>query len=438
MTSIRMQVSLVLALAIISQGLGCYRRTVYCSLEFPCDPGYSCDVMTRLCGPLGDGATVDGLPGDAMAVPPPACTQFSQSPQALPIDTSLLTTGSNYGQAIAISSMNWVAIGAPGLGQSASGAVDLYSFGAGLPMLNAAPPLVGFPGGSGAGSALAFSADGKTLFVGAPQDGAGKVYVYQWTGSSWQATPGPIQTSQVGTSGFGQALATAGDDLVVGAPGSNMNSGAVFTFSVASPWSPKGATLPGAAGEYFGAAVALAAGRLLVGAPNPGKGLVHAFISTGGDWKSVGLDQGSLVLAGSARFGTSIAMTDNAALVGAPSDGGGSVAFFTWSSTMSAWVYQSSLPNSGGASGDSFGAAVALYGTSALVGATDAMGSVGRGSLYFRSMGWGAPIDLNTGAAPTYLGSAAAISSKLAIIGATATVVGGSAKGRAFSYACSQ
>ena len=431
MMSIRMQVALTLALA--SGGLGCYRRTVYCAADFPCEPGYTCDLPTRLCLPLGDGGAADDQSGDAMP-PPPACTQFSSSPQALPTDTTKLSTGSNYGQAIAISSMNWVAIGAPG--QSPAGAVELYSFGTGT-TLNPGP-LLASPNSVSFGAALAFSSNGKTLFIGAPQDDTGKVYVYTWNGSTWEDAHSPIQSMQAGTSGFGQALATAGDDLIVGAPGTNGNSGAVFTFSATSPWSAKGAALSGTATEYFGAAIALASGRLLVGAPNSGRGSIYAFIGAGGDWKKGGVDQSSLALGGGARFGTTIAMTDSAALVGAPMDGnGGSVSFFAWSSATSSWVYQSSLQNAGGTSTDSFGTAVALYGTSALVGAPNAMGGVGKGALYFQSAGWGSPIALSTGDAPTYFGSAAAISSKLAIVGASGTTVAGNAKGRAFVYPCS-
>lgn len=429
MTSLRVKMSLSLMLVVGS--LGCYRRTMYCSEEFPCDPGYSCEATTRLCVSLGDGAT-----SVAAAPLPPPCTQFSAAPQTLPSSDLMASSVSSYGQALAISRAGWIAIGAPGQG---NGAVDLYSYASGATTLSPAQLLNSFDSGVGAGAALAFSADGNTLFVGAPQNEPGQVYVFKRNGSSWQSAASPIKPGLAGARGFGQALATAGDELIVGAPGTNSNSGAVFTFSASSPWAAKGSVLSGAASEYFGAAVAMTAGRLLVGAPNTQTGAVYAFVGMGGDWKKAGLALGALALGGGARFGSAIAISDSAALVGAPMDGnGGSVSFFTWSSATGTWSYQASLPSSGGTSGDSFGGAVALYGTSALVGAADALASTGRASLHFQSTGWGAPILLNPGTATTYLGSAAALSGELALVSATGATAGLNGTPKTFAYFCNK
>ena len=114
------------------------------------------------------------------------------------------------------------------------------------------------------GAAVALSADGNFLAVGAPQDQSpsrGSVYVYKYDGSSWSfetkivpypqgavelGPPPPPELFSIGltstVSGFGSALAWDGSKLFVGAPGSN----AVYSLTRASDgfWSDNSSQLP--------------------------------------------------------------------------------------------------------------------------------------------------------------------------------------------------
>ena len=96
---------------------------------------------------------------------------------------------------------------------------------------------------------------------------------------------------------FGTAVALDGDDAVVGAPGHDgdrRDEGAAFAFAYAAGGWTHAQTLTIPAGEEhndaeFGAAVALDAGTLAVGAPrNPSpegnQGLVYTFNGDDGAW----------------------------------------------------------------------------------------------------------------------------------------------------------
>lgn len=422
---------------------GCYRRTIYCADDFPCDPGNTCNLTLRLCEPLGDGATGsggDGATADGSTPAAPACTQFKTTPISLPSDPSSLTSQSNFGAAVALSSTNWVAIGAPGQGTTATGAVYLYSFSAASSGFGNAQILTAFPALSQAGSALAFSTDGNTLFIGAPAEGTGKVYIYQNNGATWTAAPVTLP-GPTGAANFGQAMAVNDSLVVVGAPAASSNDGAVFTFRAKSPWPQLGAGLPGSAGKggYFGAAVGVANGQLLVGAPNTATGDVSAYTGTDGSWTASSFALGALPSTG-ARFGSVIATTDTTALIGSPMNNGiGSVSFLTRSSGP--WMYQSSLNFPIAMNGDGVGSAVALYGSSAIVGASNAANTDGAAAVFPQAGTGGSVLLLSataTAASPTYLGSAVALNANLAVVGARGTVVAGSAKGRAFAYPCMQ
>ena len=165
----------------------------------------------------------------------------------------------------------------------------------------------------GFGAALA--ADGNTLLVaqivvpvaaggrgggrGAaagppPADTArGAVFVYKRGADGKYAAAGTLSaTGSRPGSQFGGAMALAGDLALVGAPGDS-TGGIVFAYHRAADgtWSQTG-TLPAeglAAGDHFGAAIAISGNRAAVGAPaHDVKGAVFVFEhGTDGSWTQV-------------------------------------------------------------------------------------------------------------------------------------------------------
>jgi hypothetical protein len=85
------------------------------------------------------------------------------------------------------------------------------------------------------GSAVHLSVDGKTLAVGAPGDDnfKGAVWIYIWNGSAWTQQGSkltPINGQFYSRFGNSVSLTSDGNTLLVGGPGDNMESGAIWRF----------------------------------------------------------------------------------------------------------------------------------------------------------------------------------------------------------------
>jgi choice-of-anchor B domain-containing protein len=221
---------------------------------------------------------------------------------------------------------------------------------------------------------------------------------------------------------FGMSLAADGDWLLVGAAGSRVAAtggrggrgggaeepdpaGEVHLFQRTSngDWVLRG-QLPNSAsapGDAFGAAIALADGRALVGAPNaawdPARqpqpeagrggrggrggaepeamgmqqraGAVIEYGLTGGEWSEVG--PLSMRAETNAGFGASVAFDGTTAVIGAPGSNGGHGAAWLYQidEASDAWAEPSRLAAFSGMRGDLFASAVAIDGDDVWAGA---------------------------------------------------------------------
>jgi len=193
-----------------------------------------------------------------------------------------------------------------------------------------------------------------------------------------------------GGDNFGGAVALSGDTALVGAKldrdpnGGQAGSAYVFTRS-GGEWTQGAKLVPedGDAGDRFGASVALAGDTALVGArsdedPNgSGAGSAYVFTRSGGEWSQ----ESKLVPEdgdGGDSFGASVALSGDTAVVGAwqdedpNGDGAGSAYVFTRSS--GGWTQAAKLVDEGGGSSAGFGRSVAVESDRVLVGAPTARG----------------------------------------------------------------
>jgi hypothetical protein len=207
--------------------------------------------------------------------------------------------------------------------------------------------------GDSFGGAVALSADGKTLAVGALYDDVsgnkdqGSVTVFGRSGKTWVEEK--VLVAENGNAedwfGYSVALSTDGNTLAVGAvyadANGNKDEGAVSVFARSGGAWALQKTLNisgGTAGDLFGYAVALSAdgSTLAVGAisddvnANVDQGSVSVFARTGSAWKEqqvITLDNG----AASGNFGWSVSLsTDgNTLAAGGPNQGAGKAAVFT-------------------------------------------------------------------------------------------------------------
>jgi hypothetical protein len=274
------------------------------------------------------------------------------------------------------------------------------------------------------GWSLAIS--GNTLVVGAPEalvdaggdTGPGMAYVFTASGSGWTNMAQTAElTASDGVAGddFGYSVAISGNTVVVGAPDAPVDAsgdagpGAAYVFTEpASGWASMTETAEltasvGAAGDGFGAAVAISGNTVVVGAPNattdangnPGPGAAYVFTEPASGWTNMN-ETGEFTAsddAPGAAFGAAVAISGNTAVVGAPNaafgndDGEG--AAYVFAQPVSGWAnttQTAKLTASDGASGDGLGNSVAISGNTVVAGSpgatTDAEGNPGPGAAY--------------------------------------------------------
>src|SRR5450432_3677139 len=213
----------------------------------------------------------------------------------------------------------------------------------------------------------------------------GEAYVFTFNGSTWVQQQELTASDGADHDNFGRQVALSGTTALVGAPGKaiglNNAQGAayVFTFN-GSTWVQQQelTASDGAAGDDFGYSVALSGNAALVGAyrktigSNSFQGKAYVFTFNGGTWAQ---EQELTASDGTEfdQFGWSVALSGTTALVGAESKTIGSNsaqgAAYVFTFNGSTWAQQPELTASDGAAGDYFGYSVALSGTTALVGA---------------------------------------------------------------------
>jgi len=237
------------------------------------------------------------------------------------------------------------------------------------------------------GSSVAI--DGDTVVVGAfgdddKGDDSGSVYVFERLGSAWAFKQKIVVVEGAAGDVFGGNVTISGDTLVASArlnDDTGPNSGSVYVFVRSGGiWSlqQKLTASDAAAGDLFGASVAVDGDTLVVGAngnddEGSSSGSAYVFVRSGTTWS----EQAKLTANDAAlgdQFGNSVALSGDTVAVGAfRSDDAG---FFSGSAYVfvrsgSSWKQQTKLTANDAAEGDEFGGSVALSGDTVVVGSRD-------------------------------------------------------------------
>lgn len=266
--------------------------------------------------------------------------------------------------------------------------------------------------GTGAGNAqfgLSVDVDGRIAVVGAGWENVGAsqqqgaAYVFTRDGTEWSLASRLTAGDGRPLDRFGSAVAIAGNTVVVGAPfaqvGSAPTPGAVYVFSRSTEGWTEHAKLvaPGEESPLaFGSALSIDGDALLVGMGSrdlnsEGEGGAFVFRRSGSIWS---FEQRLRPVSGAPpkKFGYSVAIEGNMALVGSPlSDEGGDLSrgsAYLFQRQGESWVEQYRLFSEDGAAGDRFGYSVNLSGDTAIVSAPmryDGPGDVGAVYMYRRA-----------------------------------------------------
>ena len=240
--------------------------------------------------------------------------------------------------------------------------------------------------GFGFGSSVALAED--TALIGAYLDdekgvAAGAVYVFVRSGSTWTQQQKLLASDGAADKYFGVAVALSGDTALVGATlddDSGKKAGAAYIFvRSGATWTEQQKLLAsdGMAFQTFGNAVALSGDTALVGASlNTDKGsetgAVYIYVRSGGIWTEQQKILASDAVSSNGRFGCSVALSGDTALIGALIDsenGQRAGAAYVFVCSGGIWTEQQKLLASDGVPEDYFGSSVALADNTALIGA---------------------------------------------------------------------
>jgi len=211
-------------------------------------------------------------------------------------------------------------------------------------------------------------------YVASPAEDS--AYVFVRSGNSWTQQADLVPNIRIGGF-FGETVAIDADTAVVGAPGTNLCY--VFVRS-GGVWSEQAQlnNIGGQNDDRFGDAVAISGDTALVGAPfrdtgaGPEHGAALAFARNGANWSlQATLNPDPNNAYNNPRFGYSVAISGNTALVGTPyyyASGGEIGSVWVFGRNGSQWDGQEMAPTHARASAEHFGAAVAIDGTLAVVG----------------------------------------------------------------------
>ncbi len=312
---------------------------------------------------------------------------WSPASRVFPASSSPQANGEGFGSAVDIEGVVAV-IGAPTFDTSTAvncGAAYVYRYDGSAWVFETrlfafdVPGTVNPIGGETFGRSVAIS--GETIVVGGPQNtGGGRACVYRFNGSSWDHWQRLLHPSGVGGDQFGRAVDVHGNRIVVGAPYddhsgfTDVGSAVVFEEN-SGVWSQLGATqtTPFATNyTLFGTSVAISGDTMLAGAPGEfsGQGLVWCHEWNGAGWSAFGFNP-----APTTGFGTAVAIYGDIAVGGAPAhdlpglvDAGEAYVYErtagVWSANPTAYL-QAPAP----AAQDWFGSSVSVSGVDVAIGA---------------------------------------------------------------------
>jgi hypothetical protein len=381
--------------------------------------------------------------------------QVPPSVSLLPLAELTAPDGNSMGYSVAISG-NTVVVGSPSTNDNTGAAYVFVKPPTGWVNMTPVAELTASDGAFGDlfGSSVAIS--GNTIIVGAPanpnnnDEQVGAAYIFVEPPGGWR---NGSQTAKLADGAiadyFGISVAVSGQTAIVGAPANspyNLSPGVAYVFvNPGTGWqtSPT-AKLTEAAGlnyDNFGISLSMSGSTVAVGAPLNPFHETFVFVEPNGGWVNMTetaeltpSDHGSL-------FGTSVSVSANTVLVGAPwatingnAQQGSAYIFVEPSGGWTNMTQTAELTLSNGAALDEFGSSVAISGAFAVVGEPT------QSEAYaFREpkAGWkstGNYYAVGTASNANGFGASVSVAESTGIVGAPQATVGNQNQGAAFVF----
>ena len=281
------------------------------------------------------------------------------------------------------------------------------------------------------------------------EENAGSAYVFRYDGMSWVEEQKLTASLPFVGDRFGHAVAISGDWILVGAFGDLFATGAVYAFRYDGMAWMEEQLLAGTSttdGDEFGYAIAIDGDMAVIGAPfnssaasDAGAAYIFSYDAAQEAWF-----QDALLTASDAgsddEFGHSVAISGDAALVGAPlydSPGINPGTAYAFRNGAGGWMQEERLFPADATQGDRFGIAVSLSGDTAVIGADDSVGVFGSAYVFRYKAGlmdWreGELLIATTQTPGDHFGGSVAFQGETAIVGAFSSDVN---EGTAYVFA---
>lgn len=280
----------------------------------------------------------------------------------------------------------------------------------------------------------------------------GAAYIFSFDGSNWIQTQILVASDGLAWDSFGQAVSISGQSALVGAPGRSSfgdSSGCAYLFTFNGTTWDQGVRLAAndAAGwDRFGQSVSLFEDVAVIGAPGDndnGKasGSAYIFSFDGSNWAQT---EKLKAIDGSGwdKFGQSVDISQNSLVIGAPGVNqinASTGAAYLFSFDGNSWLETQKIIAADGLNADFFGHSVAIYENLIAVGAygADTVG-ISSGSAYifsFDEASWKeeSKVLAKDGIASDYFGQSVALSKDFLLVGAYGNNDQGKTAGTAFT-----
>ena len=308
------------------------------------------------------------------------------------------------------------------------------------------------------GRSIALS--GSTIVVGAEGDVLGDntqdaAYIFERQAGNWVERQKLTASDGVASHGFGFSVAVSGSTIVVGAPFDAIggNQGFVSVFERQGPSWVETQKLTGSDGraqQQFGRSIAINGSTIVVGAPfdtissNSSQGSAYVFNRQGGSWT----ETQKLTASDGAEndnFGTAVALSGSTIVVGSPRARGSNSAqgsAYVFNRQGRSWTETQKLTASDGRAEQQFARSIAVGGTTIVVGAMgDTIGGNSRqGSAYVFNRQGGSwtesqKLTASDGAELDFFGTSVALSGTTIVVGSPrATIGSNAAQGSAYVF----
>jgi hypothetical protein len=276
---------------------------------------------------------------------------------------------------------------------------------------------------------------------------SGASYIFRFDGSNWIEEAKLLASDGAATDFFGYSVAIEEDSVIIGAYGDESYTGAAYIFRFdGSNWTQEQKLLAsdGAASDNFGRSVSVSGDTVIVGAEcendkGDDSGSAYIFRYNGSSWG----EEAKLTASDGATgdgFGFSVVIKEDTAIVGAYGDESYTGAAYVFRFDGSNWIQEQKLLASDGAVYDRFGYSLAIDDNTAVVGAyLDDDNGGGSGAAYvfrFDGSNWiqEAKLTADDGAANDYFGHSVAIDNDTVINGAWGDDDNGNASGSAYVF----